>query len=300
MNLTEIFQGYKEAIKEALKSKKQVYCDSLVFNNKGQLLILRRNHNDDFQPGKWSLPGGKLEEGESLLIGTLRELCEETNILINPFTNKDPNCGFLKSLRNDDGSRSNYFHFNLEGEEGPLNIVLDSTEHSEWKWIYPYEIGLYNFIFDLGSRIIKLISKRREENTCSFVSSEGREVYSSELVSDFLDNLLDNNKIEDIYYLSLQERLKEEGKEKLVKLDISDGNGGTVSRFITEGELSLYETKVQKKTFQKSELERLVKMPSLETLQLVSETSKEKDIKEMATEEFIERFFGSNGKKKSN
>lgn len=45
----------------------------LVFNKKGKLLMIFRN-------GKWDLPKGKLENGESLELGAVREVEEETAV----------------------------------------------------------------------------------------------------------------------------------------------------------------------------------------------------------------------------
>lgn len=50
----------------------------LVFNDQGQILLIKRN-----QPpasGLWSLPGGRLEPGETLVSACCREVMEETGI----------------------------------------------------------------------------------------------------------------------------------------------------------------------------------------------------------------------------
>lgn len=50
----------------------------LVQNAQGQFLVLRRS--DD---GKWALPAGGMELGESLMDAAARELREETNLALN-------------------------------------------------------------------------------------------------------------------------------------------------------------------------------------------------------------------------
>lgn len=45
----------------------------LVWNDKDQLLLIYRN-------GKWDLPKGKIEKGESTEEASLREVCEETGV----------------------------------------------------------------------------------------------------------------------------------------------------------------------------------------------------------------------------
>lgn len=54
---------------------------ALISNNK--LLLLRRGQSAPWMPGRYCLPGGKLEKNESLIHCALRELNEETGIVLN-------------------------------------------------------------------------------------------------------------------------------------------------------------------------------------------------------------------------
>lgn len=51
----------------------------IVFNQKNQILLIRRNQPPAM--GFWSIPGGKLETGESLTEACQREIKEETGLL---------------------------------------------------------------------------------------------------------------------------------------------------------------------------------------------------------------------------
>lgn len=53
---------------------------ALISNNK--LLLLKRGETAPWNPGKYCLPGGKLEANETLLEAAIRELYEETNIVL--------------------------------------------------------------------------------------------------------------------------------------------------------------------------------------------------------------------------
>ncbi len=56
----------------------------IVFNNRRQVLLIQRN-----QPpasGLWSIPGGKLEPGESLAAACQREVKEETGLEVQATT----------------------------------------------------------------------------------------------------------------------------------------------------------------------------------------------------------------------
>jgi mutator protein MutT len=53
----------------------------IVNNNK--LLIIKKSKDDPYQPDKWEVPGGRIEEGETLLQHIQREVKEEAGININ-------------------------------------------------------------------------------------------------------------------------------------------------------------------------------------------------------------------------
>lgn len=53
----------------------------VLHNSKGQLLIAKRQDHQ-FMPGFWELPGGKIENGESLEQAMIRELNEELNVQV--------------------------------------------------------------------------------------------------------------------------------------------------------------------------------------------------------------------------
>jgi 8-oxo-dGTP diphosphatase len=50
----------------------------------GRILLILRHSGCGVDPGKWELPGGKLEPGETLRTALAREVVEETHLDINP------------------------------------------------------------------------------------------------------------------------------------------------------------------------------------------------------------------------
>jgi 8-oxo-dGTP diphosphatase len=63
--------------KSVLKKKPVVIVEALVHDTKGRLLLLKRSNTNSIYVGKWQLPGGKVEEGETPIEAINRELREE-------------------------------------------------------------------------------------------------------------------------------------------------------------------------------------------------------------------------------
>lgn len=61
-----------------------VIAKTLVFNERGELLVLTCSANDTHRPGGLDLPGGKIEAGEEVVVGAAREADEEAGLRIEP------------------------------------------------------------------------------------------------------------------------------------------------------------------------------------------------------------------------
>ena len=100
----------------------------IILNNQKQILLAKRVSSND-QPlgenGKWCIPGGTVEERESLEEGLVREVREELNCKIVDFQ-------YFKSyywpLIEDFAVRACYFYGQIEGE------IKLNHELSEFKW----------------------------------------------------------------------------------------------------------------------------------------------------------------------
>lgn len=207
--MDKILKGEYSGSKEPVNIKDQVYCDSLVFNLDYKLLILKRTETDDFEPGKWGLPGGKLESNESVLEGALRELMEESNIVLNPYIVESQSK--LDHYKNRDNSVSHYFGFKLNTND--INIVLDTEEHCDYKWIDLDDIKKYDFIFDLGKRIIKLSGQMKVDpdrpTLENYSKVEGFEIVD---VNTYLDELFDSDEIGVELYSFYKSEVEKKGK----------------------------------------------------------------------------------------
>jgi len=112
----------------------------------GKVLLLKRPSDSKESPGKWSLPGGRLEKGEQPLEGFVREVKEETGIDMEGVELLD-----VVTFERDQGYSLIIFY---QGEVESEEVVLDS-ENEEWIWASVNDLP----DFDVGE-VVKNMIKR--------------------------------------------------------------------------------------------------------------------------------------------
>jgi len=137
--------------------KTDIIQKSIIFNDQGLMLILRRSSSDDRRPHQWDLPGGELEEGEDFLNGVHREIKEETGLEV-----ADVRLIFAKSEvktweKNGQKDIANIVRLIYIAKAKPGEVVL-SYEHEEFRWMlieeaikiyeYPTHIEILQYVID--------------------------------------------------------------------------------------------------------------------------------------------------------
>lgn len=97
----------------------------ILFDQHGHILVLRRSPQSKTNPGKWELPGGKIDAGEGFDEALKREILEET--------------GFTVAIHTAAGTAmqetDEYRVVNLVMVGSILSGGLSiSTEHVEYRW----------------------------------------------------------------------------------------------------------------------------------------------------------------------
>lgn len=185
---------YDEEKVETIKF--QEYCDSFIFNTRGQLLLLRRSSQDEFEPGKWSLPGGKLEEGESPLMAAQRELYEETSLY----------CNLTRVVSRDiKGGRIHYFVSSKSIDDYKL-VGVENDEHYSYQWVSLSDLSDYELLCDLGETIGELLVKHVSKYyyIADYLEYSG---LTKSLVS-IRQSLSKGEELEDIYLKTMEEYSK--------------------------------------------------------------------------------------------
>ncbi len=65
-----------------MKANRIPCVGAIIQDAAGRLLLIRRGH--DPEAGSWSLPGGRVEPGESDAQALVREMREETGLIVRP------------------------------------------------------------------------------------------------------------------------------------------------------------------------------------------------------------------------
>ncbi len=128
-----------------------VRVTAAVIVRDGALLIARRAAGDRFG-GRWELPGGKVEDGESLASCLARELAEELGI--------EADIGEeLAAVRHSYGGRTIELHaLRVRSFRG----ALVASAHDELRWAAPAEWGSRDFL-EADRPVLEMLRKRWQE-----------------------------------------------------------------------------------------------------------------------------------------
>lgn len=99
-----------------------------------QVLFLHRLDNKS-QGNTWGIPGGKVEKGEAPLQAVVREIKEETGLVISPDLIKHVGTVYItNTCRN---QVSYVYHMFKASYNGTRAITIDSNEHKGFTWVTP-------------------------------------------------------------------------------------------------------------------------------------------------------------------
>jgi 8-oxo-dGTP pyrophosphatase MutT (NUDIX family) len=125
----------------------------VLFNNDKRFLLLKRSsYPDQWQPNKWCMVGGGVEEGEEPIDAAKRELKEETGLVIDKFMEK-----FV--IQRDD----NVEHVFIAKYDGDVfNVKLDK-EHQGFVWVTFNEIKFLDTAPNVEEYIKLALTKYNDE-----------------------------------------------------------------------------------------------------------------------------------------
>lgn len=113
----------------------------------GRLLLLRRK-NSTYGNGEWSLPGGKIDYLTSPEQSIVREVLEETGLIL-----KAPRFLFYQDSPPIIPDAMHCLNLYFEGRvEGAVQL---NEENEEFAWVDPGELGAYRLAFGGGEAVAR-------------------------------------------------------------------------------------------------------------------------------------------------
>lgn len=130
--------------------KIQKIVASAFIHKDGKLLIARRAATEDFMPGVFEIPGGRIEFGETMEQGLAREIKEELHVDVkigepfHVFSTVDSETQHTIEV--------DYFATMVNPNQ---KIILNPDNHSEYRWVDRSDFLNYFDDNELGGRIVK-------------------------------------------------------------------------------------------------------------------------------------------------
>ena len=141
----------KSSIHESqIKDELTINVSAIILDKDRRILLLKRsNFEDQWQPNKWAVVGGKVESGEDEVEAVKREIKEETGIDIETFIEK-----FVIQRSSDAVEHIYVAKYSGEPEDVELN-----QEHNGFMWVRYAEIRYLDTVPNLIDYINIAISK---------------------------------------------------------------------------------------------------------------------------------------------
>ncbi|MHA1971525.1 MAG: NUDIX domain-containing protein [Candidatus Hodarchaeales archaeon] len=120
-----------------------------------KILLVKLNYGP--AKGKWLIPGGMVDCGETLQEAVIREIREETNQEIVP----TQIIGLRSMVRRSDGLTDLYCVFDCELVNGSRPLIEDKTEIKDVKWLLVSSVEENEEVSDYTKYLIKQLARSK-------------------------------------------------------------------------------------------------------------------------------------------
>lgn len=132
---------------------KGLIVHAVLFNDKKEILLIRRSLNETVLPGVWDIPGGTLEDGEDPRDGAIRETSEETGVAISDLS-------LFAFTSNVDAKKNKQFVrliFIGQVDDTNIQVTLNPEDHDMYRWVsiddIPGDVQLVDYLNDIASSL---------------------------------------------------------------------------------------------------------------------------------------------------
>ena len=156
----------------------------IVLNETGQALLLRRGKTAPWEPGKWSLPGGVIDPGETPEQAAIRETYEEVGIRINQIKK-------LKVIDSGEGWAVAFFICKDWSGTPELKETHGVLENDQMAWADKNELKRYRFVPTVSEALtiyFEGTKMKLNENYIKKVIKEEIKIVLESYEQDFLDS----------------------------------------------------------------------------------------------------------------
>ena len=121
-----------------------------IVQHQGKVLLLRESsdYEDGVETGKWDVPGGRIEPNEEVRAGLVREIEEESGLLVTPGALMGIFDGWPKIRGEKCHVVRIYFLCHAES-----NQVVLSGDHDACDWVDPRDIGEKDLVDDIAEML---------------------------------------------------------------------------------------------------------------------------------------------------
>ncbi|MFH1968479.1 MAG: NUDIX hydrolase [bacterium] len=127
--------------------------NNIIINQGGKILIIKRTvRKEKAYPGLWDLPGGGVEEGETLQETAKREAMEEVSLEIKPVQD----CFYVYHYEDKD-----LYVYGMISETNSASVTL-SEAHTEFKWISKDEYKNFEYTLSVTATIEEFFNKNEQ------------------------------------------------------------------------------------------------------------------------------------------
>jgi 8-oxo-dGTP diphosphatase len=133
LDISPSVQGYVQALADqAVTDGIEKYVAGAYIMHDGHLLLLQRSGTEDFLPDLIELPSGGVDPGETIIDGLVREIFEETGLVIHSVDRYINSFDYISGS----GKKARQFNFTVTIVE-PYKVVLNPAEHVDFFWVKP-------------------------------------------------------------------------------------------------------------------------------------------------------------------